>query len=59
MKERIQYQANNPVYVMGLVGAIFYYFSTATSFGAGVVGFLKAIFWPALLVYEALKTMAA
>jgi hypothetical protein len=58
MRDRIQQQANNPVYGLGLIGAAIYYLSTATSFGTGALGLLKAFVWPALLVYEALKTMA-
>jgi hypothetical protein len=43
------------VYGLGIIGAIVYYFSTATSFWLFVFGFFKAVFWPAFLVYEALK----
>lgn len=47
------------VYGLGLIGAAVYYISVATSFWAGVLGFLKALVWPAFLVYEALKALAA
>jgi len=43
------------VYFLGFIGAVVYYISTAGSFGAGVVGVLKAIVWPAFLVFEILK----
>lgn len=43
------------VYGLGIVGAAVYYISVATTFWIGVLGFLKAIVWPAFLVYEALK----
>jgi hypothetical protein len=43
------------VYGLGLVGALVYYISHATDFWMGVLGFLKAIVWPAFLVYELLK----
>lgn len=43
------------VYGMGFIGACVYYIGTATTFWMGVLGFLKAIVWPALLVYELLK----
>jgi len=46
------------VYGMGLIGAAVYFIGGATSFGAGVIGFLKALVWPALLVYEAFKLLA-
>jgi hypothetical protein len=43
------------VYGLGFIGAAVYYISTATSFWMGVLGFLKAIVWPAFLVFEILK----
>jgi len=43
------------VYGLGVIGALFYYFGIASSFWLFVLGFFKAIFWPAFLVYEALK----
>mgnify|MGYP000025692797 CR=1 FL=1 len=49
---------NSAVYGLGFIGAAVYFISTATSFWMGVVGFLKAIVWPAFLVYEAFKAMA-
>lgn len=49
---------SNIVYGMGIIGAAVYYISTATGFWMGVVGFLKALVWPAILVYEALKSFA-
>jgi len=60
MKKELQ---NNPqssaVYGLGLTGAAVFYISTATSFWMGVLGLLKAIVWPAFLVYESLKFLAA
>ena len=43
------------VYGLGLIGAAIYYLSTATGFWMGVLGFLKALIWPAFLVYQWLK----
>jgi len=43
------------VYGMGLIGAAVYYISHAATFWLGVLGFLKAIVWPAFLVYGVLK----
>ena len=40
------------VYCIGFIGAVVYFIQQATSFGTGVFGFLKAIVWPALLVYN-------
>ncbi len=47
------------VYGVGIIGAAIYYISTATGFWIGVLGFLKALVWPAFLVYEALKALGA
>jgi len=43
------------IYGMGLIGALVYYLSTADTFGMGVLGFLKALVWPAMLVYKLLE----
>lgn len=42
-------------YGLGFLGAAIYYVSTATGFWMGVLGILKAIVWPAFLVYEFMK----
>jgi len=42
------------VYCLGFIGAAVYYISHATGFGMGVIGFLKAIVWPAFLVHQLL-----
>ena len=51
--------SSNAVYGLGFIGAAIYYISIATNFWIGVLGFLKAIVWPAFLVYEALKQLGA
>ncbi len=43
------------VYGLGFIGAAIYFISMATTFWTGVLGFLKAIVWPAFLVYEVFK----
>lgn len=47
------------IYGLGMIGAAVYYISVATSFLGGVIGFLKALVWPAFLVYEVLKQLGA
>ncbi len=42
-------------YGMGFIGAAIYYISTATGFWMGFLGVLKALIWPAFLVFEILK----
>ena len=49
--------ASEVVYGMGLIGAWVYYISHATTLWIGVLGIFKGVFWPAMLVYEALKFM--
>jgi hypothetical protein len=46
------------VYGLGLIGAAIYFISNAVGFWMGVLGFLKAIVWPAILVYKAFEYMA-
>ncbi len=43
------------VYGFGLIGAWIYYLTHAATFWIGVLGILKGIVWPAMLVYELLK----
>jgi hypothetical protein len=50
-----QHSTYEAVYGLGFIGAIVYYIGHATTFWLGVLGFCKAIVWPAMLVYEALK----
>lgn len=47
------------LYFLGVVGAAIYYIQAAAGFWAGVVGFLKALVWPAFLVYELLGLVGA
>lgn len=49
--------SSNAVYGLGLIGALIYFISTATSFWMGALGILKAMVWPAYLVYELLKML--
>lgn len=42
------------IYGLALIGATIYYIQHATTFWGGVFGFLKALVWPALLIYELL-----
>ena len=47
--------ASEAVYGLGFIGAAVYFIGHATTFWLGVLGFLKALVWPAMLVFEALK----
>ena len=46
-------------YGLGVIGAAVYYISMATGFWVVVLGVLKALVWPAFLVFELLKLVAA
>jgi hypothetical protein len=43
------------VYGMAFIGAAIYFIYHAASFWGGVFGFLKALFWPAVLMYKLLE----
>lgn len=43
------------IYGFGFIGAAVYYIGQATTFWMGVLGFLKALIWPAFLVHGLLK----
>ena len=45
------------IYGLGFIGAVVYYISTAKSFWMGLLGVLKAIVWPAFLVYYLFEFM--
>lgn len=47
------------LYGLGFLGALVYYISNAPNFMEGVIGFLKALVWPAFLVFEVLKYLGA
>ncbi|PKP54279.1 MAG: hypothetical protein CVT92_00565 [Bacteroidetes bacterium HGW-Bacteroidetes-1] len=58
MRSDIQNNASGgAVYGLGFIGALIYFISKATSLWIGILGVLKAIVWPAYLVYEALKQL--
>lgn len=45
------------VYGLGMIGAFVYYITNAANFGDGVWGIVKAIVWPALMVYELMGSL--
>lgn len=51
--------AGGAVYGLGFIGAAIYYIQAASGFWMGVLGILKALVWPAFLVYEALAFLNA
>ena len=61
MKDKVIHHStsSNAVYGLGFIGAAIYFIMQATGFWMGVLGFLKALVWPAILVFEALKQLGA
>jgi len=49
--------ASGGIYGMAFIGALVYYWQHATTFWAGVLGFFKALFWPAVLMYRVLELL--
>ena len=53
-----EYHGSGPagaVYGLGLIGAAIYFIGQATTFFTGVLGFIKALVWPAFMVYHLFK----
>ncbi|KAB2814752.1 hypothetical protein [Phaeocystidibacter luteus] len=59
MKDKVKSGGGGAVYGLGFIGAAVYYIGHATTFWFGVWGFVKALLWPAFLVYDALMFMGA
>ncbi len=45
------------IYGMAFLGAAVYYIGHAVSFWGGVLGFFKAVFWPAFILYKVLEVL--
>ena len=45
------------VYGMALIGGAVYYIEHAVTFWGGVIGVLKALVWPAVLMYKILELL--
>ena len=53
----VQGGGSDSVYGLGFIGALVYFIGQAKDFREGVIGFFKAIVWPAILVYEIFKLL--
>jgi len=56
-KVQIKSNRSSGFYFLGFVGSAIYFASHAHGFWDGVLGFLKAIVWPAFLVYQAFVSL--
>lgn len=45
------------IYGMAVIGAAVYYIQHAVTFWGGVIGVIKALFWPAVLMYKLLEIL--
>ena len=45
------------IYGLAFIGALVYYIQHATSFLDGCLGVLKAIVWPAMVLYKVLELL--
>jgi hypothetical protein len=50
--------SGNMVYCLGIIGAAVYYIQQADGFFDVILAFLKALVWPAFLVYDLLSYIA-
>ena len=57
MSHTVHKEGGSAVYGLGFIGAAVYFIGAASGFWAGVVGLLKALVWPAFLVYEVLRML--
>jgi hypothetical protein len=54
-KKKSYTSTGNGIYGLAFIGAVIYYIQHATTFWMGVVGFFKALVWPAVLVYKLME----
>ncbi len=46
--------SSNAIYGLGIIGALFYFLSHATTFAMVLIGIGKSVFWPAILMFKLL-----
>ena len=49
--------SSGAVYGIGVIGAAVYYLQHATTFLAGILGIIKALFWPGVILYKVLELL--
>jgi hypothetical protein len=54
---KIVNKTTSGLYFLGFLGALVYYLQRAPTFWAGLVGIVKALFWPAILVYGLFQSL--
>ncbi len=56
-KGRLMGNSGGAIYGLGIIGAAVYYIQHSNGFWEGALGILKAIFWPAMLIYKVLEML--
>lgn len=56
VRDGISSQCSGMVWFLGALGAAVYFIQSAETFWQGVLGILKALVWPAYLVYHFLQS---
>lgn len=56
-KKAMDRGTQNSIYGLGFLGAAVYFIQHASTFWEGVLGVIKAIFWPGVLVYKVLELL--
>ena len=54
-KRTIYRNTGSGAYGLAFIGAFIYYIQHATTFWMGVIGFFKALVWPAFLIYKLME----
>ncbi len=52
-----QHASSGALYGLGVIGALVYYLQHATTLVDGLVGIVKGLFWPAVIVHKALELL--
>lgn len=55
-KSSSDHASSGSLYFVGFVGALVYWMQAAVGFGAVITGFLKALIWPAYIIYKLLES---
>jgi len=61
LKKRVHYKymkdhaGTGAIYGIGVIGALIYFIQHASSLADGLVGFVMAVFWLAVVVYKVLE----
>lgn len=48
---------NGAIYGLGIIGSAIYFIQQATGFWMGALGLIKAVFWPAVVIYKVLELL--